>query len=220
MKDLWIDMTLKVDELDVRLMDGNTVVSKSHVTVYELGKELSKLNNIIKEENDKIESVAIIKNNHFDYREDTMDSYVQALFNWDGRLSRLQYFGYSVLNTVSALIVGLILFGLLTLNNAAISLIAVIGLFLVVGAYAYSNMAVTAKRLHDLGYGAINLLWIWLVGMAGSATEQGSPALSTVLSIVSIGIGLYLLFAPGNTGSNQYGDSPVPPGPPATGNPA
>lgn len=220
MKDLWIDMTLKVDQLDVRLMDGNTVLEQTHVTVYELGKELSRLNDIIKEENDKTLSTSIINNSHSDYKENVMDTYVQALFNWNGRFARLQYFGYGILSSVVALVAGLLFASLYAADNIALSIIATLALVAIVCGYAYSNMAITAKRLHDLGYGAINVLWIWLLNVASGATQQASPGLSAVLSVVGLGVTLYLLFAPGNPGSNAYGDSPVAPAAPASGDPA
>lgn len=140
-----------------------------------------------------------------------MDYYIQALFGWQGRFNRLQYFGYTILSTVIALLLIAITSSLFNVSDTTISILSVPGLSLVIFGYVYSSMAITAKRLHDLGYGAINVLWIWLLNIAGNEIDQlyPYPVIGIILSILVLAVSVYLLAAPGVIGSNKYGDQPT-----------
>jgi len=127
--------------------------------------------------------------------------YKSALFSFDGRFNRMQYFGWTIATVVAATVLALILVAIGSANDATAVLAIILGCIATVG-YVYVGMAVMAKRLHDLGYATINLLWIWLINLASAAFHGTSETLSLLLSIVGFGIGMYLLFAPGQTGTN------------------
>lgn len=139
-----------------------------------------------------------------------MEYYINALLSWDGRIARLQYFGYNILIVILAALAACIGIGLITVNNTGLSIIATIFLIIVFAFYVYASMTIMAKRLHDIGYGAINIIWIWLLGVASTAIEQSSPTFGMILSLISLGISLYILFAPGQPFPNQYGNIPNP----------
>lgn len=137
----------------------------------------------------------------------------EALFGWDGRLNRLQYLGYSMLSLLLAglaagVLIGIGSSGSTDANNGGQVVLAVILAIPVVVAYCWAAMAVTAKRLHDLGHPTIYLLWIWLINFGSGSFAASSPVLSDLLALIGLGISLYLLFAPGQKGDNQFGPQP------------
>lgn len=138
-----------------------------------------------------------------------------ALFSWSGRLGRLAYFGYSFLLVAIVTVIGLIL--LLPLRNAGDGGLAVgivIGAILVL-TLLFGGFCLAAKRLHDLNLPAWHYAWIVLlpsflngVGVAMKQTGAEVPGLVTSLlgSVISILVGLFLLFWPGTDGANDYGE--------------
>ena len=136
-----------------------------------------------------------------------MEQLKAVFLNWDGRLNRIQYFGYSVATILAALFLIMILVAIGSANNAAAAIAFLFGT-VVFAFYAYAGMTITVKRLHDIGFGAINVLWIWLINFSSGAFSGVNNTISILFSIVGIGISLYLLFAPGVAGTNQYGDQP------------
>src|SRR4051794_36568115 len=135
-----------------------------------------------------------------------------ALFSWSGRLGRLAYFGYSFLLIAVLVVLGLIL--LLPLRNAADGMgiaIAIGALLVLIG--LCGGFCLAAKRLHDLDMSAWHYVWIIFVPAffngAGEAMKQLGmqlPGLLTSLvgSLISLLVGLYLLFWPGTDGTNRY----------------
>jgi len=133
----------------------------------------------------------------------------QALFTWDGRLNRLQYLGYSILIGFASIAAAALLISIGSANqgeNVAIAIILAIPVFVF---YVWAAMAVTAKRLHDLGHPTIYLLWIWLINAGSGMFAVSSPALSDLFGLIGLGVSLYLLFAPGQAGNNAYGAQPA-----------
>jgi uncharacterized membrane protein YhaH (DUF805 family) len=138
-----------------------------------------------------------------------------ALFSWGGRMGRLAYFGYSFLLIGVLTVIGLVL--LLPLRNAGDGGLGVgiaIGAILVL-ALLYGGFCLAAKRLHDLDLPAWHYAWIVLLPAflngAGAAMKQTGaelPGLLTGLlgSVISLLVGLYLLFWPGTDGPNNYGE--------------
>jgi uncharacterized membrane protein YhaH (DUF805 family) len=138
-----------------------------------------------------------------------------ALFSWGGRMGRLAYFGYSFLLIGVLTVIGLIL--LLPLRNAGNGGLAVgivIGAILVL-ALLYGGFCLAAKRLHDLNLPAWHYAWIVLLpaflngaGQAMKQTGAELPGLLTGLlgSVISLIVGLFLLFWPGTNGANDYGE--------------
>jgi uncharacterized membrane protein YhaH (DUF805 family) len=139
-----------------------------------------------------------------------------ALFSWSGRMGRLAYFGYTCLLVAVLVVLGLIF--LLPLRNAAdgtgvaIAIMVILGLMGLCGGFCLA-----AKRLHDLDMSAWHYVWIVFVPAffngSGAAMKQlgmAFPGLLTSLlgSLISLLVGLYLLFWPGTDGTNRYGERP------------
>ncbi|GIW16655.1 MAG: membrane protein [Tepidiforma sp.] len=106
-----------------------------------------------------------------------------ALF--EGRASRSEFWWF----TLGQFLVGLAFF---LLSGIAGALIALYYLFLLAG--LVPSIAVTARRLHDIGQSG----WLQLIGLI--------PILGTIALIV-------LCAQPSQPHANQYGDAPLPPAP-------
>jgi len=131
----------------------------------------------------------------------------EALFSFKGRLNRMAYFGYSVLNFVIG-IVGVCIAAECLQSDNAIPLGVVIGVSTLVY-LVWTGYSIAAKRLHDIGLSA-NYLWgIAFVGLATSAFSSSSPALSTFFGLIQLAISAALLFYRGETGTNKYGSDPL-----------
>ncbi len=140
-----------------------------------------------------------------------------ALFSWSDRMGRLAYFGYSMLLVGILVVLGLIL--LLPLQNAqnGMTMGIVIGILLAaIG--LWGGFCLCAKRLHDLNMSAWHYAWIVLVptffngaGTAMQKMDMQLPGLlvSLVGSVISLGVGLFLMLWPGTDGANQYGERPL-----------
>jgi len=138
-----------------------------------------------------------------------------ALFSWGGRMGRLAYFGYSFLLVGVLAVIGLVL--LLPLRNAGDGGLGVgiaIGAILTLALFS-GGFCLAAKRLHDLNLPAWHYAWIVLVpaflnGVGQVMRQSGAefPGLLTGLlgSVISILVGLFLLFWPGTDGANDYGE--------------
>ena len=139
-----------------------------------------------------------------------------ALFSWSGRLGRLAYFGYSFLLVAVLVVLGLIF--LLPLRNAADGTGVAIAIMVVLGLMGlFGGFCLAAKRLHDLDMSAWHYVWIIFVPAffngSGAAMKQLGmtlPGLLTSLlgSLISLLVGLYLLFWPGTDGTNRCGERP------------
>src|SRR5262245_39268315 len=132
-----------------------------------------------------------------------------ALFSWSDRMGRLAYFGYSVLLVAVMVVLGLIL--LLPLRNAEnVTALGIIIVVLLAAMGLWGGFCLCAKRLHDLNMSAWHYAWIILVpaffnglGAAMKQMDMELPGLlvSLVGSVISLGIGLFLLLWPGTDGS-------------------
>ncbi|MEK0084369.1 DUF805 domain-containing protein [Benzoatithermus flavus] len=149
-----------------------------------------------------------------------------ALFSLNGRLSRLAYFGYGSLAwAIGAVLIVVGAVGLAATDSGhgaqAIGLLLVLS---AVGFIFWTSIAIAAKRLHDLGLSALNLVWICLLdGVCSGISEvarPSEPVLAFVLSLVPLGVGLWLLFAPGQPHDNPFGPASGKAGPQATSAPA
>jgi len=108
------------------------------------------------------------------------------LFGLKGRASRQTYWlSYLLLVSLNAVIIGQVIGG----DEASFSRAAeVLGPF-VVAATIYSNLAVTVKRLHDIGY-------------------SGFLAVAIFVPLVNVFFTIWIGILPGAAGPNAYGDAP------------
>jgi uncharacterized membrane protein YhaH (DUF805 family) len=134
---------------------------------------------------------------------------LDACFVWSGRIGRLAYFGYQFSIGAALGIIALILL-LPTRNSPNGTKVATVVVVLLVLVALYAGFCLCVKRLHDLDLPGWHYLWMILVpavlGVAGSLTQ--SLAVSVIGGLVSLGVGLYLLFWPGTDGTNRFGYQP------------
>ncbi|HDP89364.1 MAG TPA: DUF805 domain-containing protein [Thioalkalivibrio sp.] len=126
---------------------------------------------------------------------DAAVAYAEPKVFGTGRLGRLRYFGYSFMITFALYIVlgiaAAVMVPMVGNNPEALGPMF-IGLYLV-AAVVGTVIAVFlgVQRLHDMGYSG----WLWLL---------------LLVPIVNILMSLFMLFAPGTDGENQYGLPPKP----------
>lgn len=111
-------------------------------------------------------------------------------FSANGRFGRLSYLGWNMLLGLSVLPIAIIaafLTPMLTDNTSNIMLyiVAVIGLFFYIG-LIYLTFIFTIRRLHD-------------------KNQSGWLSLIALVPLINIFFMLYLIFAPGTQGANNYG---------------
>jgi uncharacterized membrane protein YhaH (DUF805 family) len=103
-----------------------------------------------------------------------------------GRISRHVYWlAYVLFVSVSGVVIGQILGG----EQASFSRIAETGGLIVLLVTVYANLAVTVKRLHDVGY-------------------SGFLAVAMFIPLVNLGFTIWIGILPGTAGPNAYGNAP------------
>lgn len=117
----------------------------------------------------------------------------KAPFSFDGRIRRIEYFlsgiiGSIVCSVAFALGVGTMFLGAASDSGAGFGIGVLIGLIALV-ADIWFCIAQGVKRLHDLDKSG----WLYLL---------------VLVPVVNFVFALYLLFADGTVGPNQYGDDP------------
>ncbi len=108
----------------------------------------------------------------------------------NGRFGRLSYLGWSFLSAlvflVILIVVAVVLVGTNPESIASISTFAILVFVALYIAFFYFTIIFAVRRLHDLNQSG----WLWLLFL---------------VPLANIGLALYLLFAPGTQGSNNYG---------------
>ena len=112
-------------------------------------------------------------------------------------------------DTLTVLFGALIAGGVLSFDGAGPGVVLGGALFLagIVGA-VWCGLALTVKRLHDIGLSGGNAIWIIGLNVVGSVAGEASSGLAIAFNLASLGVGLWLLFARGQSQANEYG--PVP----------
>lgn len=115
---------------------------------------------------------------------ETSTTYTPSMFQLRGRIGRVRYLAYSF--GLGVLVAAAMMLLMSTaVSDAGKSLAENLGL----GASFIVSLIVGVRRLHDLG-------------------RSGWFALGLVIPFVNVAVGLWLLFAAGNPGANQYGPPP------------
>lgn len=118
------------------------------------------------------------------------------LFNAQGRIGRMRFVTYNFSLVIIAylfLILALLLVGADIFQGSRSSAnMGVFGaiMFIFIVAYLVFNIFFTVKRLHDVNLSG----WVYLV---------------TLIPVINVLIALYLLFAPGTEGQNNFGNPPI-----------
>ncbi|OYV50764.1 MAG: hypothetical protein B7Z78_10340 [Rhodospirillales bacterium 20-60-12] len=133
-----------------------------------------------------------------------------ALFSFSGRLRRLAYFGYSIvaglIGSIPAVIGALSLIYGKHHNEAVLIVVAVVILGISAIYFAWTSFAIGVKRLHDMDMSGYNQIWIIGLSAAGQILRYlHQPVTGIVIGVFSLGVSLWLLFAPGSQGGNRFG---------------
>ena len=136
----------------------------------------------------------------------------QILFGLDGRLARLPFLGCGLLALLVVTFGMLVAFGFLYLgvayqNDGKLIIGVLIGMPTFI-AFFWAGLALTIKRLHDMGLAGSHVIWIFILNIAGIAGTQAYPALGIILGLLSFGVALWLFLAPGQAAANTYGAIP------------
>ena len=118
--------------------------------------------------------------------------FLSKVYTTDGRLNRLRYFKYQVILTILSALVGAMIgfaSGLLTGGDPTSMLFTVpTGICSFIA--SIGGIMLSIRRLHDLN-------------------KSGWFMLLSLVPLVNVIFWLYILFAPGTTGWNDYGADPL-----------
>jgi uncharacterized membrane protein YhaH (DUF805 family) len=109
------------------------------------------------------------------------------LFTTQGRANRAWYFWHILLDDLVIVTVVVLMLALSVILNTPLLLVPLVGVVL---AGVWAGIAITVKRLHDLGRPG----WHWLL---------------LAVPLYNIYLGLVLLFQRGSWGDNQFGPDPL-----------
>ena len=143
-----------------------------------------------------------------------MQEWKGKLMDHEGRIGRLQYIGYHCVAYVLlllAMLAAFVTYSITTALNSAVPGAEMVGLTVVIigmvgafGAYIWSSVCISIKRLHDLDMPGWWYLGLWLLGVAGAVVQQDSPGLSAMCSLVALVGYILLMVLPGTKGANRF----------------
>jgi uncharacterized membrane protein YhaH (DUF805 family) len=121
----------------------------------------------------------------------------------EGRIGRLAYFGFGL----AAAIVYVIIAGILT---TLLGMVGLIVAFVVYLPMLYIQYNLAAKRFHDLNKPGQYALYVMGVAFVTAILTriESLQMVGTLVDILLLVVGLYLLFMPGTAGANAYGGAP------------
>lgn len=124
---------------------------------------------------------------------------MKQFLSWEGRMNRGSFLGNNLLATVIGVVGILIILAGDHLGRSMEILFGLTGM-VVIACASLRNMAITARRLHDLNVSGM-LVWPYLIvsGLAGKI--EG-------LWVIGLLAFLVMVLLPGNKAANQYGDVP------------
>ncbi len=95
-------------------------------------------------------------------------SFSQILFSKKGRLGRAAFFGYSLLAVVLVFVGVLGGMAMVGVSDSGVVMgFLLLAVFLI--AAMWIGLALTIKRLHDMGLSGVHAIWIYGVSFAGGA---------------------------------------------------
>lgn len=125
----------------------------------------------------------------------------EALFAVKGRIGRGPFVALTVIGW--AMSFGFVRYNpLLVLQHGLPQTYLVLGLALLP---VWISIAITMKRLHDVGLSGLNTIWIGLLGMFGDPLAIHSPLLLAAAAI-SISAQIWLCIQQGNRSANRLGN--------------
>ena len=72
----------------------------------------------------------------------------------------------------------------------------------------WTVVALTVKRLHDMGHDGLHAAWIFVSGVVGAVVGELSVEVALICAIASVSGGLWLMFAASEPRGNRYGPAP------------
>jgi uncharacterized membrane protein YhaH (DUF805 family) len=142
-------------------------------------------------------------------------SFTHKVFDFDGRIGRLVYLVYTILNW---LVTAMLVVSGLVLTRPGLTMIP--GILLIVAAsfsLIWVNLALTVKRLHDTGRSGAHAIWIALLGALAVVSAFHGSVLALMFAAAIVGVFCWLVYAPGDVGRNLFGPAPDGPPPPHSG---
>lgn len=138
-------------------------------------------------------------------------TFTETLFGLKGRIARLPYLGYSILSFITAcalMIAAVSIARPFDGIGAGLSLLVIIAAFV---GLLWANLALSVKRLHDMGYSGLHLIWIYLIQYGAGSIGAVDQTAGVIASLISIGLGMWMLCAPGDRDDNAFGPHPIRP---------
>lgn len=125
----------------------------------------------------------------------------EVLFALKGRVGRGPFVGLTVVGWAMAF--GFVRYNpVASLQHGSAQTLAVLGLAMLM---LWVSVAITVKRLHDVGLSGLNAIWIGLLGMIGDPLDTNAPILMGAAAI-SIIAQLWLCIEPGAKRPNRFGN--------------
>jgi uncharacterized membrane protein YhaH (DUF805 family) len=131
----------------------------------------------------------------------------EVLFSSQGRMGRLAFLGYSVLNILVMIALAIASAALWQGGAGPHAILGILIALAAIIAIMWSGIALTIKRLHDMNFTGLHVIWILGLEFAskGMGPATDSPALAALLSVITAAIGVGMLVVPGSPGENAYG---------------
>ena len=143
-----------------------------------------------------------------------IDEWKGKLMDHEGRIGRLQYLGYHCVAYVLlllALLAAFVIYSITAALNTALPGAEMVGIAVIIigmigafGAYIWSSVCISIKRLHDLDMPGWWYLGLWLLSVAGAVVQQDSPGLGLLCSLVALVGYVLLMVLPGTKGNNRF----------------
>jgi uncharacterized membrane protein YhaH (DUF805 family) len=128
----------------------------------------------------------------------------QTLFGFNGRIKRLPYLGCTALYYAVGL---LLIFASVAMGKSGTAAGEIVLLVAAVVLMVWVGLALTIKRLHDMGLTGLHAIWIFLLDVPYGIRSLPLE-LVKVLAFLNFAVILWLAFGRGKDGPNQYGPSP------------
>lgn len=124
-----------------------------------------------------------------------------------GRIGRLAYFGYGL---AAGLIYAIIAAAVAMVLAPLIGIGAVLVILIVYLPFLYFQYNLAAKRFHDLNKPSQYAVYFMAVAFVSGVLIrfESLQMVGMLVNLLLLLVGLYLLFAPGTAGANDYGAAP------------
>lgn len=135
-----------------------------------------------------------------------MSSIVERYFSFHGRLARLPFF---IRGVYLSIVMTVLIIASIPLFANGSRILWWAGLAVLIGAIAVpalGEISLTVRRLHDLGLSGYHAIWVSAADAAGTILSYGNEDLAIYAALPLLAIGLWLLFWPGQAGTNRFGE--------------